>query len=192
MWFRMTFQIIGFNIFLIILVLGVLVMLPDLRAAWPDLSTYTVGTPTILAIVLVALGSITAMLALGFCGMCIDNFVVPLMYLRNKAAWPACKEFIATMLRGRFWTFVLFWLMHGVLGLGCGAAMIAVVLMTCCTAWCVLALPYLGTVLMLPIFVFLRAYSLYFFEQFGPTFRIMVEQPRGGFEVILDPPAPQM
>ena len=37
------------------------------------------------------------------------------------------------------------------------------------------AIPYLGTVILLPLFVFLRCYSLCFLEQFGPSWRILWE-----------------
>jgi hypothetical protein len=35
-----------------------------------------------------------------------------------------------------------------------------------------LAVPYLGTVLLLPILVFERAYSVHFLAQFGPSFNV--------------------
>jgi hypothetical protein len=47
-----------------------------------------------------------------------------------------------------------------------------VVLVTCCCAGCLLLLPYLGTVLLLPVLVFKRAYPLYFLAQFGPEYDV--------------------
>ena len=49
--------------------------------------------------------------------------------------------------------------------LGLGAAVAAVILS--CVTCCLTAIPYLGTVIMLPIFVFSRSYPLYFLEQLG-------------------------
>lgn len=46
------------------------------------------------------------------------------------------------------------------------------VLVTCCLAGCLMMLPYIGTVLLLPILVFKRAYSLYFLGQFGPQYDV--------------------
>jgi hypothetical protein len=191
MWFRMTFQLIGFNVFLLIAAISFIVMLPDLRAAWPDIEKFTVGTPTILAIVLGGGALLVFSLAYGFFAMCVDDFVVPLMYLRGTTAWPTCKEFMATMLRGNFWKFVLYALMKMVLSIGCGIAATLLGCVTCCIGLFLMALPYVGIVVLLPVVVFLRCYAIYFFEQFGPSFRIMVEQARGGFEVIMDvPPTP--
>jgi hypothetical protein len=35
-----------------------------------------------------------------------------------------------------------------------------------------MALPYLGTVLLLPVLVFKRSYSTYFLAQFGPAYNV--------------------
>jgi hypothetical protein len=40
-----------------------------------------------------------------------------------------------------------------------------------------MAIPYIGTVLLLPVPVFLRSYSIMFMEQFGPAWRF-IEAPR--------------
>ena len=47
-----------------------------------------------------------------------------------------------------------------------------IVLCTCCIAGCFLAIPYIGTVLLLPVLVFTRAYSLHFLAQFGPDYDV--------------------
>ena len=43
--------------------------------------------------------------------------------------------------------------------------------MTCCLA----ALPYVYAVVFLPVFVFTRAYSLYFLRQFGPQYNLLAD-----------------
>jgi hypothetical protein len=48
-----------------------------------------------------------------------------------------------------------------------GVMILALVLVTCCCAGCLLAIPYLGTVLLLPVLVFKRSYSLYYLAQYG-------------------------
>ncbi len=50
-------------------------------------------------------------------------------------------------------------------------------MLICCTL-CIAAIPYLGThVLLLPIHVFLRSYSLFFIEQFGPQWQLFATAP---------------
>jgi hypothetical protein len=93
----------------------------------------------------------------------LDDFVVPLMVLRNLRvgdAWRACR---AEVLAGNIGGLFLFYLLRFVLGIG--VAMIAAVL-TCMTC-CLTAVPYLGTVILLPVFVCSRAYSLCYLEQLG-------------------------
>ncbi len=43
------------------------------------------------------------------------------------------------------------------------------------TSGLIAVVPYLGTVVALPLYVFDRCYSVYFLEQFGPEYRIFGE-----------------
>jgi hypothetical protein len=45
-------------------------------------------------------------------------------------------------------------------------------LITCCIGWLVLVIPYIGTVVTLPIWYTFRAFSLEFLAQFGPEYRL--------------------
>jgi hypothetical protein len=40
-----------------------------------------------------------------------------------------------------------------------------------------MAIPYLGTVLLLPVLVFKRSYSIYFLRQFGPEYDVFPPAP---------------
>jgi len=62
---------------------------------------------------------------------------------------------------GEMTLYCLFWI-----ALVIGTALAACVLM--CATCCLAALPYVGTVILLPIYVWLRAFGLLFFRQFGP------------------------
>jgi len=43
-------------------------------------------------------------------------------------------------------------------------------LVTCCIGWLLLVIPYIGTVVTLPFWYTLRAFSLEFLGQFGPEY----------------------
>jgi hypothetical protein len=93
----------------------------------------------------------------------LDDFVVPLMVVRNARvgeAWRMCR---AEVLSGNIGGVVLFYLLRLVLGI---AIVIATFVLSCLTC-CLTVLPYIGTVIMLPVFVFSRAYPLYYLEQLG-------------------------
>src|SRR5262249_8524971 len=55
---------------------------------------------------------------------------------------------------------------------------LAVVLVTCCIAGCLISLPYLGAVEILPISIFRRSYSLYYLAQFGQEFDVFAVEAR--------------
>jgi hypothetical protein len=99
------------------------------------------------------------------------DFVVPIMYLRRTKCLAAWREFYE-LLGANVWRFVLYILFQIVLVLVIGLLVLAVVLVTCCLAGCVMALPYVGTVLLLPVFVFKRSYSLYYLAQYGPNYSV--------------------
>ena len=51
------------------------------------------------------------------------------------------------------------------------------VIITCCLAGCLMLLPYLGTVVLLPVLMFKRCYSLYFLAQFGRDYDVFPPEP---------------
>ena len=122
-------------------------------------------------------------LILGFVALCIvfaivkvltKDFVVPIMYLQDCSITEGWKRFWA-LCRLHKSTFVLFFLLLFVLNLGIGMVILLVVLFTCCCAACIFAIPYIGTVAMLPILVWRRAYSALFLAQFGPQFDVFAQ-----------------
>jgi hypothetical protein len=104
-------------------------------------------------------------LAFAIVGKLTRDFVVPIMFLRGGTCLEAWRE-LRGLFAGRFHLLIIYLLFQIVLGLAIGAAVLVIVIATCCLAGCLLALPYLGTVALLPVFVFQRAYSLYYLGQF--------------------------
>src|SRR5439155_1467228 len=62
-------------------------------------------------------------------------------------------------------------------------------IVTCATC-CLAALPYLGTVILLPLFVCLRAFGLLFLRQFGPDYDVWASFMPPEFLPILSGPLP--
>ena len=135
--------------------------------AWPDICAAQFGLHAIAAILL-GLTLLPLTLVLAIIAWCLNNFVAPLMYLRQQAALPAWREFYTALLPGNVGSFVLFLLLQLVLRLAIGIISVLLGCATCCIGF----LPYLGTVITLPLQVFDRCYSVYFLEQFGPEYRI--------------------
>ena len=58
--------------------------------------------------------------------------------------------------------------------------LIAFVCMTCCIAGCLMLIPYIGTVVLLPVLVFGKSYSLYYLGQYGRAYNVFMvsEEPQ--------------
>ncbi len=137
--------------------LGIALALPDIRAeefSQRALLALLVGVPLLLLLLLAA--AVT--------GVVLNDFVVPTLYSRRQgvlAAWGTVRR---EVLAGRVGTVVLYFLMKIVIAIAIGI----LAFLACCFTCCIALLPYLGTVILLPLFVFQRSYSLCFLEQLGP------------------------
>jgi hypothetical protein len=100
-----------------------------------------------------------------------DDFVIPIMSLRRCSVTEGWKEFWGLLMSNKG-PFTLYLLFLFVIGLAIGMIVLLAVLATCCCAACFLAIPYIGTVVMLPILVWRRAYSLFYLSQYGPEYDV--------------------
>ncbi len=101
------------------------------------------------------------------------DFVVPIMSLRMSSCTACWREFM-TILSANKLRFALYLLFQIVIKIVIGAMIgIGFCIGIClCCASCLLLIPYIGTVILLPLLVFTRAYSLYYIQQFGPEFDV--------------------
>ncbi len=106
----------------------------------------------------------------------LDSFIVPIMYSTGLRASEAWRQFLPWLERyaGPFLLYALFVL---ALWVGVAAAVVAAGLFTCCVGFIVLAIPYVGTVVLLPVYVTYRAYSLEFLAQLHPGFAMLPPLP---------------
>jgi len=103
------------------------------------------------------------------------DFVVPIMFLRTTSCVAGWREFLQ-ILSAKKGAFILYILFQIVIAMAIVAIILAAVCITCCCAACILSIPYIGTVLMLPLLVFKRSYSLCFLRQFGPAFDVFIPE----------------
>ncbi|MBV8201100.1 MAG: hypothetical protein JOZ15_10810 [Acidobacteria bacterium] len=124
-----------------------------------------------LALIAAALVLFVVGLGIAIVAKLTRDLVVPIMFLRGGTCREAWRELLA-LFRGEISMLVLYLLFQIVIGLAIGAVVLVIVVATCCLAGCLLAIPYLGTVVLLPIIVFKRAYSLYYLAQLGPRYDV--------------------
>lgn len=99
----------------------------------------------------------------------LRDFVVPIMYRQRLRALAAWGRFLQ-LFRNHPGSFLLYALWILLLFVGVGSAIFLLGCLTCCVGWLILALPYLGTVLLLPMLYTYRAYSLELLARLGPEY----------------------
>lgn len=99
----------------------------------------------------------------------LDGFVVPVMARYDLKAMPAWGRF-AEIFRRHPWRLLLSGPFLVVLGIGVQAAVFVVGLLTCCLGFLLLAIPYVGTVALLPVLVAFRSFTVILLDQIEPGF----------------------
>lgn len=138
-----------------------------LRMIWNGAPNF----PAIMLCVGMAMLMVIFIIAFALVHKFTADFVVPVMFLRGQRCLAAWKEFWP-MLSGNIGKFTLYILFQIVLGMAIGIIVLFAIVITCCLAGCLMIIPYIGTVVLLPVLVFKRAYSLYFFRQFGAAYDV--------------------
>ncbi len=77
------------------------------------------------------------------------------------------------LLRANFAEFVAFGLVMLLAFVAAFLSIVAAVVATCCSLSLLLAVPYLNSILLLPLTTLYRLYTIEFLEQYGPDFAIL-------------------
>lgn len=162
--FRLVLGLIGFVLIVPMLVLAGVAIFSMVAHHGPRVGA-------VLGLIAIGLMLIAVCIIFGLIGKLTTDFVVPIMFLRGRSCREGWRELLG-LLSANVGGFVLYVLFQIVLGLAIGVIVLLVVLVTCCCAGCVMALPYLGTVFLLPILTFKRAYSLHYLAQYGPEYDV--------------------
>ncbi len=138
------------------------------------------GLPPDGAIILTVLGAVMIGLPLAVAFFIVsvvtEDFVIPIMVRQGRLcipAWKVCWQLI----RAHLGKVVLYWLFKLLLNIVISAMVFAFVLGTCCIGGLILAIPYLGAVLLLPITCFKRSFSVFYLRQFGDAYDIFPPDP---------------
>jgi hypothetical protein len=107
----------------------------------------------------------------GYISTFLKDFVVPIM-AKNRV--PATRGWALFMpvFREHAGPFILYGLIIFVLMIAFVVLVVIAGLVTCCIGWFLLIIPYVGTVVTLPFWYVLRAFSLEFLAQFGPAYEL--------------------
>lgn len=136
---------------------------------WPDETTIIILACSVLAGVVLSL-------VFWLVNFFFREFVVPVMYWQNLRSIEAWKIFLTLLKNNRF-TFFKYIILTIVFSVIAGAAILAAGIATCCIGLILLAIPFVGTVIILPVSVFFRLFGLELLAQFGPEYNIPVPPP---------------
>ncbi|MBN2181822.1 MAG: hypothetical protein JW715_07890 [Sedimentisphaerales bacterium] len=161
--FRIVLGLIAFVVIIVPIILAVILIAAMVSADAPAFLP-------VLGIIFLVLFIIVVSICFGIIELFTMDFVVPIMFLRTTSVRAAWREFmtILSVNKARFLLYILFQIAIGIV--------VGIIVMTamCCTCcFCCLALiPYIGTVILLPVFVFDRSYSLFYLRQYGPQYDV--------------------
>jgi len=127
---------------------------------------------------MIFIGSLLVLLgvAVAFVSMLVDHFVVPLMFKHDLTVTAAWRLFLP-LLQQHPGSFVLYGLFFLALYIAVIVGVVAIGVMTCCAGLLIVAIPYLGTVLLLPLYVTARGLGPEFLAQFGSEFSLCEDFP---------------
>jgi hypothetical protein len=156
--------------FLLFFLLVSALVIPVVLATGIDAVIGLRGAFTLPAVLTLAVMILFIVVPAAYVGLFLNDFVVPIMYRDGIPATAAWGKFL-TLLREHLAHFLLYGLFVLVLHILLAMAIGLLALFTCCMGALILAIPYVGTVLLLPIWVTYRVYSLEFLGQFDPRYR---------------------
>ncbi len=144
-------------------------MLVLFKVAMPCIRAGAWDPAVIPMLVLAVILSFPLSIVTGYINRFREDFIIPIMYNLDLTATEAWGRFIpvlkcrlgALIVYGLFYTLLIF------LALLC---VFIFCLATCCIGGCLIMIPYIGSVVLLPMLVFFRQYSLNYLDQFGPVF----------------------
>ena len=164
---RLCFGFICFGLFVLFLVFCYLTL-------YELYDSYAPRSMMILAILGLILAGMLLLTIMGYISLFLEDFVIPIMYRNNLSILTAWGRFIS-LFTGHVLHFLLYGLLVFSLHVLVVICVIAAGLLTCCLGLILLMIPYIGSVITLPISFTFRAFSLEFLQQFGPEYAIFPE-----------------
>ena len=163
-------------------VIAVIVSVASLPFMLPIIRGVTFAHPDAYLICIIAVWGILLILLI-LAWSLISHFMVAVMYRRRCLAVEAFRVALSLIANypGEITLYCLFWI---VLGIAAVITACATILATCCIA----LIPYIGTVILLPLFVCLRAFGLRFIRQFGPDYDVWAVMPEASPTPTSSPP----
>jgi len=165
--FRIVLGLVSVLLIGALLIPGLLIFAPLLKSSGaPAIGMLLIFIPTLLLLSLV----------LFLIHLLTNDFVTQLMLKHGISCTDAWKGLLC-ILSGNKARFALYALFKFVIRSAIISIVLLVSVLTCGCACCLLAIPFLGTALLLPVEVFLRAYSIHYLRQYGLLYDVLARDP---------------
>jgi len=125
----------------------------------------------VLLLVGLGLTFLLLLIIIGYISLFLNDFIVPIMTRDRILTVAAWRRFLPLLGHYPF-HFILYGILIFMLYVLFVIAVIVAGLATCCIGWLLLVIPYIGTVVTLPVWYTFRTFSLEFLAQFGPEYRL--------------------
>jgi hypothetical protein len=135
--------------------------------AWPDMADGRFGDEALAGMLVGGCVFLFAVLGYSLVNLFLNDFVVPAMYARRVPVLEAWRDVYREILGPRLGVALLYVLVKIAIAVVSAMLVFGLICGTLCIAACFLAIPYVGTVVLLPLIVFDRSYSLAFLAQLG-------------------------
>lgn len=158
-------------------------LVPLAAVAWPlapnvvsALAGNGFGAPDVAGLLLGGFVAMLCMLVIAFVATLMQDFVVPLMYRYDESAMQAWARFRPLLSReaSDFGAYVAF---NWVVWVAVYLCLIVAGFVTCCIGLVLMAIPYVGALVQLPVYVSGRAFGPEFLRQYGPEWDVFPPAP---------------
>ncbi|MDD5483407.1 MAG: hypothetical protein PHP98_07130 [Kiritimatiellae bacterium] len=138
-----------------------------LLVSWPDLARTHFGWHAAGAIGFGVVFMFCFIMTAAVIRVFFEDFVIPVMAMRTCRVMEGWKTFF-DLFKHHAGIFILYLLFKAVILMAVGF----ITVFLCCLLCCTVLIPYVGVVILLPVYVFLRSYSVHFLGQFGKTLKM--------------------
>ena len=129
------------------------------------------GIAIFWSIALMILMLIAYFIIFGYISLFTKDFVIPIMYKYRIGVIRGWIKFLSLFAR-YFFSFIVYGLFIFILGIAVVFAVGLFALFTCCIGLLIIAIPYIGAVVLLPVSYTFRAFSIEFLRQFGDDYNV--------------------
>jgi len=102
----------------------------------------------------------------------LSDFIVPIMYKHRISATRAWSKFLSLAVHN-MGSFVVYGLFIFILKIAVAIAVIFLAIITCCIGLLLIMIPFVGSVILLPVSYTFRAFSIEYFATFGDEFDLI-------------------